>query len=116
MRRTSLPLLVAAAALSSIIGPTCWPTVARAASCPAVTASLNVPLSGQLNDILIDDACQHVYVTNASTNHVDVYSLQTGKLDTPIQVGSLPAGLDLSPDGATLYVANSGGNNFSVVD
>jgi len=116
MLRTSLPLLVAAAALSSIIGPTCWPTVARAASCPAVTASLNVPLGGQLNDILIDDACQHVYVTNASTNHVDVYSLQTGKLDTPIQVGSLPAGLDLSPDGATLYVANSGGNNFSVVD
>jgi YVTN family beta-propeller protein len=31
-------------------------------------------------------------------------------------VGSAPSGLDTSPDGKTLYVANSGGNNISVVD
>jgi len=33
-----------------------------------------------------------------------------------IPVGSQPSGLDLTPDGKKLYVANTGGDNVSVVD
>jgi YVTN family beta-propeller protein len=80
------------------------------------TSPLVVPVSGQLTDVFIDDSCEHVYLTNSSSNEVEVFSLQTFSLGLPIAVGSLPAGLDASPDGSTLYVANSGGNNISVVD
>lgn len=75
-----------------------------------------VTVSGTLGDILIDDQCQHVYVANTSNNRIEVYSLQTGSLGTPISVGAQPTGIDTSPDGKTMYVANSGGNNVSIVD
>jgi hypothetical protein len=80
------------------------------------TSPLAVPVSGTLTEVFIDDLCQHVYLTNSTTNQVEVFSLQTLTLDSPIQVGSLPTGLDASPSGKLLYVANSGGNNFSIVD
>jgi YVTN family beta-propeller protein len=86
-------------------------------NCPALLASpLVVPITGQLGDIMIDDACEHVYVTNRSNNSVEVFSLTTGILDKPIAVGSKPFGLDASPDGNTLYVANSGDSSISIVD
>jgi len=80
------------------------------------TSPLVIPIVGELRDVLIDDSCKYVYVTNKSENRVEVFSLRTGKLVTPIAVGSQPSGLDTSPDGKTLYVANSGGNNISVVN
>ena len=86
-------------------------------NCPALLVSpLVVPITGQLGDIMIDDACEHVYVTNQSNNSVEVFSLTTGILDKPIAVGSKPFGLDTSPDGNTLYVANSGDSSISIVD
>lgn len=115
MRHLSRPLLIAAVVCSFVAASS--PILAETKACTAaVPASFNVPLVGQLSDIVFDDACEHVYVSSTSTNHVAVYSLDTLALQTPIQVGSLPAGIDFSPDGATLYVANSGGNNISVVD
>ena len=45
-----------------------------------------------------------------------MFSLLDGTASAPIAVGSLPAGLDTSPDGRRMYVANSGGNNLSIVD
>ncbi|SRR6266481_390875 len=104
---TAVTIATAGSALDAGTPPPCDVTL---------TSPLAVSLSGQLADIVIDDSCQHIYTTNKSGNQVAVFSLQTGKLETPIAVGSLPAGLDLSPDGATIYVANSGGNNISVVD
>jgi YVTN family beta-propeller protein len=47
---------------------------------------------------------------------VDVVSLVTKAVEAAIPVGSQPRGLDLSADGKTLYVANSGGEDVSVVD
>ena len=64
---------------------------------------------------MIDDACHYVYLTNPIQNRIEVFSLQTMTLEEPIQVGAQPAGLDITPDGTGLYVANSGGNNISVV-
>ena len=58
----------------------------------------------------------HAYVTNPDHNRVEVLSLATGRLEAPIPVGSRPRGLDLSLDGTTLYVANTGGEEISVVD
>lgn len=77
---------------------------------------LLVPITGSLGEVVIDAQCRYAYVTNQTNNRVEVVSLQEGKLGAPIAVGSAPVGLDTSPDGTTLYVANSGGNNISVVD
>lgn len=41
--------------------------------------------------------------------------LATGTLERPIPVGVQPEGLDLSPDGSTLYVADEGSGQVSVV-
>jgi YVTN family beta-propeller protein len=90
---------------------------AQGAPCsPSSKSPVRVPVAGTLGDVIIDDRCEFVYFTNTTSNRVEVFSLQTGTLQTPIQVGSQPAGLDITPDGAYLYVANSGGNNVSVVD
>ncbi len=75
-----------------------------------------VPVSGSLSEILIDQTCEHVFVTNTSNNQVEVLSLQSGMLEAAIAVGSAPAGLAMTPDGGTLYVANSGDTTISVVD
>jgi YVTN family beta-propeller protein len=90
---------------------------AQSAPCTAIyTPPVLVPVTGVLGDIIVDAACEYVYVTNTSQNRVEVFSLQTRTLQTPIQVGSKPIGLDITPDGTRMYVANSGGNNVSVVD
>ena len=63
------------------------------------------------------DGAGHAYASNPTLNQVEVVSSATGTLEAPIPVGSLPMGLsDLSPDGRTLYVADSGAREVSVVD
>ena len=75
-----------------------------------------VSLSGTLRHVVIDTACQYVYLSNAAANRIEVFSIVDKVLQTPITVGSQPAGFDITPDGSRMYVANSGGNNISVVD
>ena len=73
------------------------------------------PLGSIPGGVVIDSACQFAYVTNTVLNRVEVISLATLTLQEPIQVGAQPIGLDITPDGELLYVANLGGNNLSVV-
>ena len=91
------------------------PAVVGACALPA-TSPVFVAMATTFGGVVIDEPCQYVYLTNTTQNRVEVYSLATGQLETPIQVGAQPRGLDITPDGALLYVANSGGNNISVVD
>ena len=99
-----------------------WLTAASPAHAAPTPCQLNLPptmlvqITGTIGDLVVDGACQHVYATNTTTNKVEVIDLDTGELQSPIQVGSKPVGLDVTPDGQFLYVANSGGNNISVVD
>ena len=108
---------VIAAALSSLTAAS-----APAAHAAQTSCQLNLPpttfveITGTVGDVVVDSACQFVYATNTDHNRVEVISLETATLQSPIQVGSKPVGLDISPDGQALYVANSGGNNISVVD
>ncbi len=106
---SALPYLAAAWLLAS-------PARAHAACAVGFATPRAVTVTGHLTEVIFDDACEHVYLTNATSNRVEVFSIADDELQTPIAVGSQPTGLDVSPDGATLYVANSGGNNISVVD
>lgn len=88
-----------------------------AVNCDVTFSSpLFVAGTGQLSDIRIDDACRYVYGTNPTMNRVEVFDLQSQRLLAPVQVGSIPSSLDITPDGTTMYVTNSGGSNISVVD
>jgi len=110
-RRSHLHFILAIASIA------CASAESLAASCDVnLASSLFVPITGPLGGVVVDDSCEHVYLTNTGLNRVEVFSLQTLTLQTPIQVGSSPAGLAITPDGSLLYVANSGGNNISVVD
>ena len=75
-----------------------------------------IPVDGRLTDVVVDTDRGLAYAANADRNRVEVVSLATNSLLDPIQVGSLPTGLDMTVDGRFLYVANSGGTNVSKVD
>lgn len=115
-RLRSRPLLVK---LAGIFAATLINSASAQAATPClanIASPLFVPVTGALSELVFDDQCEHIYVTNRTNNTVEVFSLPTGRLQAPIQVGSAPSGIDMAPDGQTLYVANSGGNNISVVD
>ncbi|MBZ2177748.1 MAG: hypothetical protein ACK58M_03650 [Acidobacteriota bacterium] len=69
-----------------------------------------------LTDLVIDSVRQRLYIANSGMNRVEVYDLRQRRLLNPIKVGQLPRTLAMSPDNATLFVANSGSESVSIVD
>jgi uncharacterized protein (TIGR03437 family) len=67
-------------------------------------------------DLVFDQGRQRVYIANSGMNRVEVYDIQKQGFMAPIKVGQLPSSLALTPDGLTLYVANSGSETISIVD
>jgi YVTN family beta-propeller protein len=72
--------------------------------------------SGSLQDAVIDPTSRVAFITNFASNEVEILNLATGAYLAPIPVGSQPQGIDVTPDGKTLYVCDSGGQTISVVD
>jgi hypothetical protein len=64
-------------------------------------------------DLVADD--NFVYLSNFTRNRVEVLPLGGAAYGTPVLVGSSPWGLALGRNRDSLYVANSGGTNISVV-
>ena len=81
-------------------------------------APVEVGLSANeaLEDMVLDSARRRIYLANSGLNRVEVYDIRLGRFLTPIRVGQLPRSVAMSPDGLFLYVANSGGENVSVID
>lgn len=73
-------------------------------------------LSPYGSEVKIDPASTYAYISNTAHNRVEVLRLADGAFEEPILVGSQPMGLDLTPDGRLLYVANRGSSFVSVVD
>jgi len=69
-----------------------------------------------LQDIVLDEARNLLYITNSGYNRVEVFDTVQQVFDTPIPVGQLPHAMAMSTDGNTLYVANTGGESISIVD
>jgi uncharacterized protein (TIGR03437 family) len=67
-------------------------------------------------DIVYDQARQRLYIANLGLNRVEVFDTQQQAFLAPIKVGQMPIALALTPDGNTLYVANSGSENISIID
>lgn len=75
-----------------------------------------LPAGGKIMDAAVDTARKRLYLSNIQTNQLEVFDLQSERFNTAIGVGSEPWGLAFSRDNDSLWVANSGGVNLSVVD
>jgi DNA-binding beta-propeller fold protein YncE len=72
-----------------------------------------VPVRGHLSDIAIDTQRNVVYGANFTANRVEVLSMASQSLLSPINVGLQPSALALSPDNRYLVVGHYGGGNPS---
>jgi len=76
-----------------------------------------VPTASEgLQDILVDEQRDRVYIANAGYNRLEVFDRAKQRFIEPIEVGQLPHQMALAGDGKTLYVANTGGESISLVD
>ncbi len=106
------------------------PARAQIGACPTEFSTLPLLVGTQsVNDVAINDACTRYYLSVTQSNGVAVgiVAAQCPR-ETPsspavcpsgrrgIVTGPDPFGLDTTPDGNTLYVANSGESSLSVVD
>lgn len=64
-------------------------------------------------DLAADDA--YLYLSNFTRNRVELLPLGGTTYGTPVRVGSQPWGLAVGRSGDSLFVANSGGTNISVI-
>lgn len=69
-----------------------------------------------LTDLVGDPARNRLYISNSGMNRVEVFDTRAKRFLNPIKVGQLPRSLAMTPDGSTLYVANSGGESISIID
>lgn len=75
-----------------------------------------VSLGGTPSDIILDEARGRLYLVNANTNRVDIYSYKDKALIGSILVGTSPMAGAMSPDGSYLYVTNNQAASLSVID
>lgn len=74
-----------------------------------------LPDGGQVVDLLVDTLRNRLYASNIGRNKLQILEIGSGAWGPEVFVGSRPWGLALSRGGDTVYVANSGGTNLSVV-
>jgi DNA-binding beta-propeller fold protein YncE len=76
-----------------------------------------VPTAAEgLQDILVDETRDRVYVLNSGYNRIEVFDRKKQKFGSSIEVGQLPHKMTMGGDGSTLYVANTGGESVSIVN
>ena len=74
-----------------------------------------VPMTGVGVDMQMDTARKRLYIANYTQDQVEVFSLASQTFLPPIRVGNRPRSMAII-DSSTLVVANSGGENLSIVD
>lgn len=81
-----------------------WATTS-AAKCPtSFFEPHSVKIAGGLGNIVIDDDCRYIYAINRGNARIEVFSLETSALQSPIPLSTNAYGLDISADGESLYV------------
>lgn len=118
---TLLPAVVGAGGADKTFTLQLSDPVGATLSTPSVTGTIHPdvyapPSTRTFGHVVIDPASRTAYFTVPDRNEVAVLNLRTGIYDRPIPVGSDPQGIDITPDGKTLYVCDSGGQTISRVD
>lgn len=81
-----------------------------------VPIEVGISTTYALQDLLLDSARQRVYIANAGRNRIEVYDIRKQTLLSPVKVCQLPQSMAVTPDGGTMYVACTGGENIAIVD
>ena len=101
------------------------PTIPNnSANATSITAAANITAGGNLTvagdqgieDIVLDQARNRVYLTNAGYNRIEVFDTVNQRFLTPIPVNQMPHQMAMGTDGNTLYVASNGGELIDIVD
>ncbi|CAN5815328.1 hypothetical protein BH23GEM9_BH23GEM9_15190 [soil metagenome] len=83
--------------------------------------SVKLPGGGRIADVVVDETRRRIYMSNIENNKIDIFMLGadtfavTGSMTGRGLVGAAPWGMVISNGNDTLYVANSGGTNISVL-
>jgi hypothetical protein len=83
--------------------------------------SVRLPGGGRIADAVVDVPRQRVYLSNVQNNRVEAFNISArtfepvGSSTRKGLVGAAPWGMVISNGGDSLYVANSGGTNISVL-
>ena len=75
-----------------------------------------VPVVGRVADVAYDESRGLVYLANFTGNQVNVYSVASASMLSPMPTGQGPASMAISPDAQRLYVANTGSLSISIFD
>jgi YVTN family beta-propeller protein len=83
-----------------------------------ITATAATLVDGDqgVEDIVLDQPRNRVYLTNAGYNRIEVFDTVNQRFLPPIPVNQLPHQMAMSTDGNTLYVASTGGELIDIVD
>ena len=73
------------------------------------------PTNSKMADLAVNANTGQVFLANMAANRVNIWRASDSTFFSSIAVGSEPWGLAVDVTGDTLFVANSGGTNFSVV-
>jgi uncharacterized protein (TIGR03437 family) len=73
------------------------------------------PINGVGSSLLLDAPRQRLYIANFMYDQIEVFSIPDQRFLPPVRVGNLPLAMAFA-DPSTLVVANSGGENISVVN
>jgi YVTN family beta-propeller protein len=69
-----------------------------------------------LQDLVLDEARNRLYITNSGYNRIEVFDTQQQTFLSPIPVGQMPHQMAMGTDGNTLYVGNTGGESIGILD
>jgi hypothetical protein len=78
--------------------------------------TVQLPSGGHIMDAVVDTLRRNLFLSNIETNRLEVFRLDSESFANSIAVGSQPWGLAMTRDGDSLWVANSGATNLSVVN
>ncbi|MBI2503025.1 MAG: hypothetical protein HYW07_07290 [Candidatus Latescibacteria bacterium] len=75
-----------------------------------------IPIGSALAEILVDPRRPYVYLSDFDANRLYFISRETRRIEKEMVIGTRPADLGFSMDGARLYVALAGGSQIAVLD
>ena len=82
----------------------------------AIIKTIAVNSHGRLNSVIVSSDGKNLYVSDAKSGRVEVFSLPDGQKIYTIPVRLFPQGMAFSKDNKYLYVVNSASDNVSVID
>lgn len=69
-----------------------------------------------ITKLKVDNSRPYLYALNTTDNTLDIINKNSMALEKSIFVGSQPSDLDISPDNSSMYIANKGSNQITLVD